>query len=404
MSEPVKAIRRERSFARQVAKLQLGAGETFHGEAILAVTKALLQAGVSYVGGYPGAPVSHLMDVLADARDTVLAPLGVQFEASASEAGAAALLGASIHYPLRGAVTWKSVVGTNVASDALSNLASAGVVGGAVIIIGEDYGEGASIIQERTYASAMKSALPLLEPRYHLPTMVDAIEAAFELSEASHLPCLLSLRIRAAHMTGSFRCKDNRPPAYGLNHPLPEALYDYDRIVLPPSTYAQEQTKVGEHLPAARRFIRERGLNETFGPADRRFGIILQGGAYGTVLRGLRLLGLADALGASEIPLLVLNVTYPLVPEEITGFLEGKDRVLTCCRRPASTPPTRCAKDCSPTWPRPTRTAPAAPPSAAPRTSLARSRRPTENWVRRRSRRGRPASAPAARSGRCSRP
>ena len=62
------------------------------------------------------------------------------------------MLGASINYPLRGAVTWKSIVGTNVAADALSNLASPGVIGGAMIIIGEDYGEGASVIQERSYA------------------------------------------------------------------------------------------------------------------------------------------------------------------------------------------------------------------------------------------------------------
>ena len=32
----------ERSFKEEVAKLKLGEGETFHGEAILAVTKALL--------------------------------------------------------------------------------------------------------------------------------------------------------------------------------------------------------------------------------------------------------------------------------------------------------------------------------------------------------------------------
>src|SRR6266581_4293822 len=71
--------------------------------------------------------------------------LGIHVETNASEAGAAAMLGASINYPLRGAVAWKSTVGTNVASDALSNLASAGVRGGALIVIGEDYGEGASI-------------------------------------------------------------------------------------------------------------------------------------------------------------------------------------------------------------------------------------------------------------------
>src|ERR1700675_2119288 len=114
----------ERSFAREGQSLRLGAGEVFEGEAILAVTKALLQAGVSYVGGYQGAPVSHLMDVLADAKD-VLAELGVYFEPSSNEAAAAAMLAASINYPMRGAAVWKSVVGTNVASDALSNLASA---------------------------------------------------------------------------------------------------------------------------------------------------------------------------------------------------------------------------------------------------------------------------------------
>src|SRR5882724_4998104 len=45
----------ERSFAREVADLRLGEGEVFRGEGILAITKALLQSGVAYVGGYQGA-------------------------------------------------------------------------------------------------------------------------------------------------------------------------------------------------------------------------------------------------------------------------------------------------------------------------------------------------------------
>jgi indolepyruvate ferredoxin oxidoreductase alpha subunit len=71
------------------------------------VTKALLQSGVSYVGGYQGAPVSHLLDVMVQARD-YMDELGVHVEACTSEASAAAMLGASINYPARGAVTWKS--------------------------------------------------------------------------------------------------------------------------------------------------------------------------------------------------------------------------------------------------------------------------------------------------------
>ena len=139
-----------------------------------------------------------------------MAELGVHLETCANEASAAAMLGASINYPLRGAVTWKSIVGTNVAADALSNLSSPGVIGGAMIIIGEDYGEGASVIQERSYAYALKSSMWLLDPRPDLPSIVRMVEKGFELSEASHAPVMLELRIRACHATGEFAAKDNR--------------------------------------------------------------------------------------------------------------------------------------------------------------------------------------------------
>src|SRR5689334_22534752 len=244
----------ERSFAREVELLRLGAGQTFHGEGILAVTKALLQSGVSYVGGYQGAPVSHMMDVLNDARD-IIEGLGVHIETNASEAGAAAMLGASINYPIRGAVTWKSTVGTNVASDALSNLASAGVRGGALIVIGEDYGEGASIIQERSHAFAMKSQIWLLDPKPHLPDIVRAVEQGFELSEASNTPVMLMLRIRACHVYGRFTAKANRKPAFSIADALAAPSRDYGRIILPPSTYAQEKEKIEKRFPAAVRFV-----------------------------------------------------------------------------------------------------------------------------------------------------
>ena len=317
----------ERSFAKEVQSLRLGDGDEFAGEAILAVTKALLQSGVAYVGGYQGAPVSHLMDVLADASD-ILAELGVRFETSASEATAAAMLAASVNYPLRGAATWKSTVGTNVASDALSNLASAGVLGGALIVIGEDYGEGASIMQERSHAFAMKSQIWLLDPRPHLPTIVRLVERGFELSEASNTPVMLMLRIRACHMHGHFQTRNNRPPPFTLEDALQSPARDQERIILPPATYLQERRKVEERWPAAVNFIREAKINEVLeGEADD-LGIVVQGGLCNTLLRALAELGLADFYGTSRIPILVLNATYPLVPEELSAFAAGKKALL----------------------------------------------------------------------------
>ena len=318
----------EVQFTDQIEQLKLGAGATFHGEGILAITKALLQSGVAYIGGYQGAPVSHLLDVMVQAKPYV-DTLGVHVEACSNEASAAAMLGASIHYPLRGAVTWKSIVGTNVAADALSNLASPGVVGGALIVVGEDYGEGASVIQERTHAYALKSTLALFDPRPELGNMVRCVEHAFALSEASNMPAILELRIRACHVRGTFEAKDNVAPKVSTKALIEEpAGFDYMRLAHPPVTFRHEKLKVEQRIPAAQAYITAHGLNETLPGPRSEVGLVVQGGLFNAVQRALQQLGLADAFGESQIPLHVLNVTYPLVPAELSAFCIGKRAVL----------------------------------------------------------------------------
>ncbi len=318
----------ERSFVKEIESLRLGAGDTFYGEGILAVTKALLQSGVTYVGGYQGAPVSHLIDVMVQAKND-MAELGVHVEPCTNEASAAAMLGASIMYPVRGAVTWKSIVGTNVAADALSNLASPGVTGGALIVIGEDYGEGASVIQERTHSYAMKSALWLMDPRPELTNIVNCVEKSFELSEASNTPVMMELRIRACHLQGSFLAKDNVAPDISSRKLLSEpAAFNYDFLSHPPVTYAHEKSKYDERMPAARDFIVKNSLNELSEGRHEDVGIIIQGGIYNALMRAMTELGLVDADGSCDLPLLTLNVVYPLVPDQIIDFAKEKKAVL----------------------------------------------------------------------------
>ena len=244
--------------------------------------------------------------------------LGINVEANSSEASAAAMLAASINYPVRGAVTWKSVVGTNVAADALSNLSSAGVKGGALIISGEDYGEGASIIQERTHAFALKSTIWMVDPRPNLETIAHMVEKSFELSEVSNSPVMMELRIRACHVQGSFKAKDNVvAKVSSINKEEEPASFLYARLSHPPVTFIQEKQKLENRLPAAQNFILESQLNEVFSGDISSHGIIVQGGLFNTLMRRLSNLHLADAFGNSRIPILVLNVTHPLVPEQI---------------------------------------------------------------------------------------
>lgn len=317
----------ERSFAVEVEQLRAEPGTVFRGEGILAVTKALLECGVGYIAGYQGSPISHLMDVLADAQP-ILEELGVHFEPSASEATAAASLSASVMYPIRGAVTWKSTVGTNVASDALANLASGGVTGGALVIIGEDYGEGSSSMQERSHAFAMKSQIWLLDPRPNLPAIVKAVHDGFELSEASRTPVMLELRVRSCHVHGSFVTKPNLRPPYTLREALESPLSDISRIVLPPASYLHEHEKILDRWPAAVKFIEERGLNEFFEGDIKDLGLVMLGGMYNNVQRALMAHDMSDVYGRSRIPLYVMNVAYPVIESEVLRFVEGKKAVL----------------------------------------------------------------------------
>ncbi len=55
-------------------------------------------------------------------------------------------------------------------------------------------------------------------------------------------------------------------------------------------------------------------------------GLIVQGGLYNSVVRALQQLGLADAFGESDLPMLVLNVTYPLVPGQIRASARASAR------------------------------------------------------------------------------
>jgi indolepyruvate ferredoxin oxidoreductase, alpha subunit len=168
----------------------------------------------------------------------------------------------------------------------------------------------------------------LLDPRPNLPSIVNAVEQGFALSEASNTPVMLELRIRACHVHGRFIAKDNVRPKFTLKDAMENPVRDASRIVLPPGSFLHEKEKIEKRWPAAQKFIQERRLNELFAEGSQDFGILLQGGMYNSTIRALELLGLSDVFGESKIPLLVLNVTYPLVDDEIKRFCAGKRAVL----------------------------------------------------------------------------
>jgi indolepyruvate ferredoxin oxidoreductase alpha subunit len=101
------------------------------------------------------------------------------------------------------------------------------------------------------------------------------------------------------------------------------------RLAHPPVTFRHEKLKLEQRIPAAQRYIVEHGLNEHRpGQGHADIGLVVQGGLVNALQRALQQLGLADAFGDSVLDQLVLNVTYPLVPAEVSAFCVGKRAML----------------------------------------------------------------------------
>ena len=175
----------------------------------------------------------------------------------------------------------------------------------------------------------MKSSMILLDPRPNLSQMVNMVEHGFALSECSNMPAMMELRIRACHVKGQFEAKNNISPTISSNQLLNEpAKFNYEKLSHPPVTFVQEKLKFQSRIPAAQNYIVEKNLNEIINGEHKNFGIIVQGGLYNTLIRSLVQFDLADSYGNSKIPILVLNVTYPLVPNQIELFCKHKDAII----------------------------------------------------------------------------
>ena len=312
---------------RAIDQLLFGAGQTLQGDGALILTKALLENGVGYLGGYPGTPVAHLLDLFAEAYEPILRDMGIYVEMSNNEASAASLLTTSVTHPIRGAVCWK-VVGTNVASDSLAHVAAAGVTGGVLIVVGEDYGCTGTTVAERTLPFGLKSGMAVVEPLASPPDMARLVKEGFELSEASRMPVLYVLPTRVGNLKGSFVARENQPPALSTLNPLSRSLRDPLSITLPPRSMVHERQKTSERLPAARDYIRSHRVNRLLPGRNPEFGIIAHGAVTNLVFRSLHLLGLNGHTRETELPILALRALYPLVAEELEEFVEGKRAVV----------------------------------------------------------------------------
>ncbi|MCG2633490.1 MAG: indolepyruvate ferredoxin oxidoreductase subunit alpha [Gammaproteobacteria bacterium] len=312
-----------------IAQLKNGTGETLYGDGSLVILKALLESGVSYFGGYPGAPTSNLIDAAADAYEDVLKDMGIFFESSSNEMAAAAMCTASVFSEVRGAVTWK-VLGNGVATDVADHISQLGVKDGVLFVVGEDYGVTSTTVAQRTLPWAMKSGIPVVDPRGDQQRVYQLTKDALDMSQASHAPVAFLMRPQVSHVNAKINVQNNRRGKYNVIEKMKTTQRDPSLMALTPLTQVQERARYDERLPAARQFIIDRGMNERFGNPQGRIGIITHGVVFNTIMRILSLVGLADESGQTHeaIDILQLNVVNPLCDDQLLEFMAGKERVL----------------------------------------------------------------------------
>ncbi len=297
-------------------QLRLEGGKEYFGSGAVVILKSLLESGISYFASYPGSPTATVTSLVDRVKHTVLKDAGIYAEESTNEAAAASALRSSISNPVRGAVAFK-IVGFNVAADVIAHVASSGVKGGALILVGEDYGCNNTIVAEKTLPYAYKSGLPMLDAGASLQHLSDLIQDGFALSEHSGSPVIVLVRSRLGYMSQVVRAKDNkRAEKVEVKEEIME------KLTFPPYTQVQEAEKYNLRLPKAAEFVKEAGINRVYNHSSHQgIGIITHGILTNMVLRAL---GSLD----EDCAVYSLHCLYPIVDSEVVEFLADKEGVL----------------------------------------------------------------------------
>jgi indolepyruvate ferredoxin oxidoreductase alpha subunit len=145
-----------------------------------------IKASLKLAAGYPGGPVTGVLDYLVGLR-----PNGAHLEWSVDEKTAATTAFGAALSGKRSMVVLKHV-GLNVASDTIMNASFSGVQGGFIIVVGGDPGGKVSQneMDDRYYAPLFQ--LPLLEPSSPREAYT-MTRSAFVISEKYGIPVLLRI-------------------------------------------------------------------------------------------------------------------------------------------------------------------------------------------------------------------
>lgn len=271
-----------------------------------ALVRAMVEAGTRVVTSYPGSPTPEIAAAIGSIPE---ADRPFYFEFSTNEKVATEVAyGAAVNGHLS-TVFFKSV-GLNVAADTFVQLNLMNIIGGMVVVLGDDPGANSSQNEQDNRHLAHMCYTPVFEPadpsevyRFYL--------AAARLSMQKHMPVIVRLTTHVCHAKSKVRFDgwqpsppDNTPrfdPANGPYIPIADLVFPMKRRAL-------------ARLNEVREFAEASSLNAVIDHGNA---------AYGIITMGLPFLSLMDVLEPVDPKpdILKLGIVYPVAPGLIRDFL-----------------------------------------------------------------------------------
>ena len=274
-----------------------------------AITRGVLEAGISVVTTYPGTPASEI----GDSASEIASKAGLYMEYSVNEIVAVEVAAGAASCGVR-ALTAMKHVGLNVAADSLMTLAYTGVKGGYVIVTADDPECYSSQNEQDNRFYALLSNLPCLEPSDPLEAKELTVYAV-ELSEKLELPVLLRTTTRVSHTRG--------PVTYGsLTKPCLKGNFvrDMERLVMVPAFSRPRHEVLLRQVAKAKEISEKSPFNKVVRKGGE-IGIISSGSACNSAVEATNFLDL-------DAGLLKIGMTNPLPEKMIIRFLRSYKKIV----------------------------------------------------------------------------
>jgi indolepyruvate ferredoxin oxidoreductase alpha subunit len=277
-----------------------------------ALVRAMVEAGTRVVTSYPGSPTPEIATAIG-----TIAPQDrpFYFEFSTNEKVATEVAyGAAVNGHLS-TVFFKSV-GLNVAADTFVQLSLMNIIGGMVVVLGDDPGANSSQNEQDNRHLAQMSYTPVFEPAN--PREVYAFyKSAAELSRQLHMPVILRLTTHVCHAKEVVAFDAYTPATFDNTPRFDVRNGPYIPIA---ALVAPMKERALENLETVREYAETTHLNQVFDHGNRQRGIITMG------LPFLSLMDVVDQVD-HQPDILKLGIVYPLPRKLVLTFLSGHEEV-----------------------------------------------------------------------------